>query len=257
MYKPIWILSMCSLMWASAGLCPAAEAVAKKKILFFSQSDGFRHGMVRRPLTGELAPAEQIFKKIATQAGYEVFFSQDFHDLARPRDFKQFDAIVFYTSGDVKINKEALYEWVRGGGAFIGIHSATDTWKKDPAFVKFIGAAFETHGRGDKEVTIKVEDPNHPATRMLGKEWKLVDEIYHFVDFVRDNVHVLLSIDTSKTDLKPQKMEPGRYYPIAWTRSEGKGRIFYTALGHRKDVWENPLYQKHLLGGIAWALGEK
>jgi hypothetical protein len=92
---------------------------------------------------------------------------------------------------------------------------------------------------------------------MLGAEWQLKDEIYQFNDFDRDNVHMLMSIDTDKTDLKPQKMEPGKYYPVSWTRTEGKGRIFYTSLGHRLDVWENPLYQQHLLGGIAWALGEK
>ena len=103
-------------------------------------------------------------------------------------------------------------------------------------------------------MTVKVEDPNHPATSMIGKEWKLVDEIYHQVRFSRDNCHMLMSIDLTKTDLKPQKMEPDGDYPISWTRTEGKGRVFYTSLGHRKEVWECPMYQQHLLGGIAWAL---
>lgn len=254
MHKLIGITGLCGLMWAGAAMCLAAEGTAKKKILFFSQSEGFRHGMVCRPLTGEMAPAEQIFKDIATRAGYQVFFSQDFHDLGGKKDFKNYDAIIFYTSGDVKIDKDGLYEWVRDGGAFIGIHSATDTWKQDPKYIKFIGGAFKTHGQGNKEVTIKVEDTESPATRMLGKQWKLVDEIYHIVDFSRDNVHMLLSIDTTQTDLKPQKMEPGQYYPVAWTRTEGKGRVFYTSLGHRKEVWEDPKYQQHLLNGIAWAL---
>jgi len=258
MYKHIVVLGVCSLIWAGTGLAMAQGAeTAKKKILMYSQSDGFRHGMVCRPLSGELSFAENVFKKIATEAGYEVFVSQDFHDLGGRKDYDNYDAIVFYTSGDVKIDKKALFEWTRDGGAFIGIHSATDTWKGDPEYVHFIGGAFKTHGQGDRQVTLEVEDRDHPATRMLGAEWNIVDEIYHHENFSRDNIHVLISVDTQKTDLGPQKMSPDGDYPVAWTRTEGKGRVFYTALGHRKNVWEDPVYQKHLLAGIAWALREK
>jgi len=231
------------------------KKVAKKRVLFFTQSDEFRHGVVARPLTGDLSHAEKIFKKIATEAGYEVSLSQDFHDLNRKGHFKDYDAIVTYTSGNPKIDVKALMEWVRAGGSFVGIHPATDSFKNNPAYVKFIGGAFKTHGKGNKEVTIKVEDQNHPVTKMLGSEWKIVDEIYHFDGFDRDNVHMLLSIDTEKTNLRPQNMETGKYYPVAWTRTEGKGRVFYTSLGHRPDVWTNPTYQKHLLAGLAWTLG--
>jgi type 1 glutamine amidotransferase len=89
---------------------------------------------------------------------------------------------------------------------------------------------------------------------MLPKEWRLIDEYYWHKKFSRDNIKVLMSIDTEKTNLKPLKMQPGKDYPMAWINTKGKGRIFYTALGHREDVWMNPLFQKHLLGGIAWAL---
>jgi len=254
--KMSWIATIGGLLVIAAALTCFGEDknVAKKRILFFTQSDGYRHSVVRRPLTGEISHAERIFKKIATEAGYEVALSQDFHDLKNKGDLKNYDVIVTFTSGNPKIAKEALMEWVRAGGAFMGIHASTDSFKDDPAYVKFIGAAFKTHAPGNKEVTIKVEDPNHPATKMLGGEWKIVDEIYQFNGFVRDNVHMLLSIDMDKTNLKQQKMERDKYYPVSWTRAESKGRMFYTSLGHREDVWTNPVYQKHLLGGLAWAL---
>ena len=106
------------------------------------------------------------------------------------------------------------------------------------------------------EATIKIEVTEHPATVMLGNQWRIVDEFYWHKDFSRENIKVLMSIDTEKTNLKPLKMQRGKDYPMAWTNTKGKGRIFYTALGHREDVWTNPLFQKHLLGGIAWALGK-
>jgi type 1 glutamine amidotransferase len=254
--KTSWIATIGGLAVIAAALtCFGKDKnAAKKRVLFFTQSAGHRHGVVRRPLTGEISHAEKIFKKIATKAGYEVSLSQDYHDLGKKDHFEKYDAIVTYTSGDPKIDRAALMEWVRAGGAFMGIHASTDSFKDDPAYVKFIGAAFKTHAPGNKEVTIKVEDPNHPATKMLGSEWKIVDEIYQFNGFVRDNVHMLLSIDMDKTNLKQQKMERGKYYPVSWTRAEGKGRVFYTSLGHREDVWTNPVYQQHLLGGLAWAL---
>jgi len=236
--------------------CLAAEqGGARKKLLVYSESDGFRHSVVARPLTGELSFAEKILKDILTKAGYEVYFSQCFHDLKDEKQFDQFDGIILYTSGNPKINREALLKWLRSGRTLVGIHAATDSFTDDEAFVRMIGAAFLTHGAGDKEVTVKVENRDHPSTRMLPAEWVLADEIYQFKGFSRDNVRMLISIDTGKTNLEPQRMKADEYYPVAWTREEGKGRVFYTSLGHREDVWTNPLYQDHVLAGVAWALG--
>jgi type 1 glutamine amidotransferase len=244
------------------------EDTGKKKILFYSQSFGFRHGMVNRPLSGEMAPAEKVFKDIATEAGYEVHFSQDFHDLSRPEDYQRFDAITFYTSGNPPIHRPGLLQWLKQGGALIGIHSATDSFRHDikregvmtthgwPEYTQIMGGAFSGHGPGHKKVTIKIEDPDHPATEMLGEEWVIADEIYQHSRISRDNIHVLMSIDKEKTNLEEQRMKPEGDYPLAWTNTYGKGRVFYAGLGHRHDVWTNPKYQKHLLGGIAWALNK-
>jgi len=261
MRKANWLLVAGVLTCVGGSLICLAQATGagKKKVLFYSQSFGFRHSVVTRPLTGELSHAEKILKDIATKAGYQVFLSQDHNDL-KGDEFKNYDAIVFYTSGNPPINRENLVKWVRGGGAFIGIHAATDSYKDWPEYVKMIGAAFKNH-QAQRAATLKVEVRDHPATAMLEPSWTLQDEYYLFTteSYSRDNVKVLISADTEKTskaDLEAMGMAPGGDFPIAWVKNEGKGRVFYTSLGHREDVWTNPLFQKHLLGGIGWTLGK-
>ncbi len=261
-----------SSLWLAAASCVAAGCLyclaqdagpARKKILFYSQSFGFRHSVVARPLTGELAHAEKCLREMARKAGYEIHFTQDFNDLRGDDAFKAYDAVIFYTTGNPPINRQALMKWITDGGAFIGIHTATDTFHSDadyakgwPEYVAMIGGAFRIHG-GQDPVILKVEDPDHPATAGLADGWQIADEMYQFRDFDRSRVHMLLSVDVARMEdrhLQNQKMSRDQYYPVAWTRTEGKGRIFYTSLGHREDVWTNPKYQQHVLGGIAWAM---
>ena len=254
-----WGLILIALFVSTTG-CSALHIAdqttgrAKKKVLFYSQSFDYRHAVVARPLTGDMSFAEKVFKDFVSKAGYEVYLSQDHNDL-KGDQFKKYDAIALYTAGDPPINKDGLMKWISNGGALIAIHPSTYTFIKCPEFVKMIGAIFAGHGE-QSEAVIKIEVPDHPATIMFDKEWRLVDEFYWYKNFSRDNIKVLMSIDTEKSNLEPLKMQRGKDYPMAWTNTKGKGRIFYTAFGHREDVWMNPLFQKHLLGGMAWALGE-
>ena len=240
---------------------------ARKKVLFFSPSFGFRHEVVTRKLTGELSFGENLLKEFAGKAGYDVDVSQDFNDLGDAGAYKRYAAVIFYTTGNPPIDRDGLLKYVRDGGALIGIHTATDTFHSPgrcgdawPDYVHMIGGSFKDHGPKHDQVVVKVEDPASPITKMLKDGWKIGDEIYLFNNFSRDNVHVLLSVNTEKTDeksLKGHVMERGKDYPISWTRTEGKGRVFYTSLGHDKEVWQNPLWQKHLLAGMAWAIEKK
>ena len=101
------------------------------------------------------------------------------------------------------------------------------------------------------KVTAVVQDPKHPACRGLGASFEIFDEIYEYKNWERSGVHVLLSMHKH-----PQRDEKGDY-PIAWTNRFGKGRMFYTSLGHREDVYANDTYLRHLTGGLEWALGLK
>jgi len=102
-------------------------------------------------------------------------------------------------------------------------------------------------------VTIKVEDPKDPSTRHLGSSFKITDEIYQFKSFSRERVKVLLSLDVSSVDLtKPNVHRTDKDFALAWRRDYGRGRVFYTALGHRDEVWQDERFQRMLIGAIRW-----
>jgi type 1 glutamine amidotransferase len=152
------------------------------------------------------------------------------------------------TTGELPLpDKDAFLQWLARGKAFVGIHAATDTYHEWRPFIEMIGGEFKTHGP-QVTVTMLVEDKTNPATKGMPASSDVHDEIYEFKSFEKERVNVLLYMDKH-----PQSKEPG-FYPLAWTRSHGKGRVFYTALGHRDDVLQATWFKEHLLGGIGWAL---
>lgn len=167
---------------------------------------------------------------------------------------KNYDGVIFAnTTGDLPMpDQRAFLDWIHSGKAFIGMHSATDTFRGhkplDP-YVVMIGGEFKGHPPGLCEVECINEDLNHPADKHLGATWKISDEIYLLNGFDRSTVHGLLTLDKH-----PREKTPGDF-PIAWCKNYGKGKVFYTSLGHSEETWANPDYQKHIIGGIKWALG--
>jgi uncharacterized protein len=223
---------------------------------------------------------EAVKKFEASEAAYNAAFAawlpKAATALARlsPANLKNYDAVLFAsTTGDdfPLPDKQAFVEWVASGKGFVGIHAATDTLKTFKPYVSMIGGAFRTHG---PQVTVECinQDPAHAACAGLPKRWTVFDEIYQLKDFDRSKVHGLVTLDTlmlNDPDVKAKKSTPGDY-PIAWSSLHGKGRVFYTSLGHREDMWD-PAYgdvasrknspevakqfQQHVLNGILWALG--
>jgi hypothetical protein len=220
-----------------------------KKVLYITYSAGFRHDVI--PLSMELLP--QIGKK----NGFDVVATKDLAFLSSV-SLPAYDALVFYTTGELPVSdadKANLVAWIKSGKGFIGIHSATDTFYQWPEYGEMIGGYFDGHP-WHQEVKVKVEDAQHPATKGLPAVWTLNDEIYQYRNWDRSKRHVLLSLDTSSVDLKKEgvKRTDGDF-ALAWTSTYGKGRVFYSALGHRADLWQKPEYQQFLAGGIRWALG--
>jgi type 1 glutamine amidotransferase len=244
-----------------------APAGKTRKVLYLTHSQGFNHPVLglSEKLLPEMGKKSGAFEVTCLQ-GYKQKPDKIDLSMITPEYLKQFDAIIFYTTGELPLKpeqKKAIVDFVRGGKGIVGIHSATDFSKKPdywPAFKEMFGAIFKTHGANDAPLILKIEDPTHPATKMLPAEWKIADEMYQFAEPVpRDKFHILISVDTEKSDpanLAKNKMEKGKVYDVAWCRTFGKGRVFYTSLGHREDVWENKLYQEHLVAGIKWAMGE-
>ena len=229
-----------------------ANKSAKRRVLYLTHSAGFKHDVL--PLS------EQILKEIGERSGaFEVTATKDCSLLTRD-NLKQYDAVVFYTTGELPISEEqkaAFIEFIKSGKGFVGIHSATDTFYKWPEYGELIGGYFDQHP-WHQEVAVKVEDQRHAATRHLGKSFKMADEIYQFKNYSRSRVHVLLSLDVNSVDLtKPNVHRTDKDFALAWWRNYGKGRVFYTALGHRPEVWQDERFQQHLLGGLRWAMGVK
>jgi len=229
-----------------------AQAKPLPKVLFVTHSGGFRHQVVTRSPDGSLAFAEKQLQAAARDR-FDVVATQDLGELSREK-LKDYKAVVFYTTGELPIDVEALTDFVKGGGGFAGIHSATDTLYKSAAYGELIGGYFDGHPWHEK-VRIKVEDPKHPATAHLGSSFEIADEIYQFKDWDRKKLHVLLSLDAGSVDLTKQGVKRAdRDFGTSWTREHGKGRVFYTALGHREEVWADPRFLTHLVNGIAWTL---
>ncbi len=245
------------------GFACLAQAVPKK-LLVVTVTKGFRHSSI--------PTAEKILAELGQKSGvFTVDYVRTDEEMAQKMTaaaLKGYDGVIFAnTTGDLPLpDKQAFLDWIKSGKAFIGMHSATDTFrghKPLDAYVEMIGGEFVHHG-DQAEVDCINQDPKHPACRQLGPTFHLKDEIYLLNGFERDKVHGLLALDKH-----PNNQTPGDY-PIAWCKKYGKGRVFYTSLGHREDVWdpntpadfkrENPkevseAYQQHILGGIRWALG--
>jgi type 1 glutamine amidotransferase len=183
-----------------------------------------------------------------------------------PAALKNYDAVIFAnTTGDLPLpDPEAFIQWVESGKGFCAMHSGSDTFHKFPRYVEMLGGEFKTHGP-QVSVTAINKSPKHPAVKHLPAQWEIFDEIYEFKSHEQGNVKELLSMD------KHPHTKASGYHGISWYRTPGKGRVFYTSLGHREDMWDpawkdgkgerkNPpaialAYQQHILGGIKWVLG--
>lgn len=251
--RPLLVLAAALLSSPSVSAQQAADEDTPR-LLFLTHSAGFVHSVVRRPAPDQLAHAERILTK-AAEGRLIVDCTQDCSAI-NAENLAKYDAVLFYTTGELPISEEgkaALIDWTRSGGAFCGVHCATDTFYQFPDYMGLVGGAFDGHP-WHEEVTMCVEDHHHPSTAHLGEKWVLVDEIYQFKWWRRHPNHVLLSLDTGATDVARGK-RADQDYANAWCKDFGQGKMFYTALGHREDVWTNPVFQEHLLGGIEWAIG--
>ena len=227
------------------------EPQQPKRLLYLTQTAGFRHDVL--PLS------HQVVRTLAdaSRGAFAVTITEDSSAIS-VTGLRPYDAVLFYTTGELPmddVQKRALLDFVRAGKGFAGVHSATDTFYQWPEYGDMIGGYFDGHP-WDQEVTVRVEGARHPATAHLPASFAIADEIYQFRNWSRDRVQVLLSLDPASVDLKADAVKrTDRDFALAWTRSYGAGRVFYTALGHRAEVWNDDRFQRHLLGGLQWVMG--
>jgi type 1 glutamine amidotransferase len=236
-----------------------------RKVLFFTKSAGFQHSCITRK-GNELSHAEKVLVEMGKRSGFEVTATKD-GSIFTPDQLKAFDVIAFYTTGDLtngtsgdkitpmpKGGKEALLEFIRSGKGFVGFHCASDTFhsqggKVDP-YIRMCGGEFKSHGAQQNSKILVAKGTKFPIEGL--KEYEMHEEWYEFINLNPD-MHVILVQNTKS--MREKAYTDQADYPMTWARKEGNGRVFYTSMGHREDVWTNPLFQAVTLGGMAWAAG--
>jgi uncharacterized protein len=276
MYHPHWTrrqaLQVGGLTLASGALLSRTgrgQDAAKRKLLFFTKSAGFEHSVIKRQ-GDALSHAERIVTDLGSRHGFDVTATKD--GTIFDGDLHQFAAFMFYTTGDLTKpgndkqppmsarGKEAFLDAIRNGKGFVGSHCASDTFhsqgeawqnqeQRDP-YIDMIGGEFISHG-AQQEARMTVADPHFPGMQAAGEGYTMLEEWYSLKNFAPD-LHVLLVNETQGMRGKDYNRPA---FPATWARRHGKGRVFYTSMGHREDVWTHPIFQAILLNGLQWAAG--
>lgn len=230
---------LCLTLWVAA-------ETATKNVLVVTVTKGFRHSSI--------PTAEAVIASLAERhGGFSVDFARSDEQIAErmsSANLQKYDGVIFAnTTGELPLpDKKGFIKWIESGKGFVGMHSASDTFHRFKPYIEMLGGEFQTHKK-QVEVNVVNEDSAHAACDHYGPHFKIFDEIYLLKNFHRNKVHGLLTLHHH-----PNSKVPGDY-PIAWAKAFGAGKVFYTSLGHREDVWTNADYQKHILGGILWSIG--
>ncbi|MBI1320154.1 MAG: ThuA domain-containing protein [Candidatus Hydrogenedens sp.] len=259
---------------AAAMLCPSAWSEdGGLKVLFLTKSSGFQHSVITRENDAP-AYAERIMTDLVEKDGGTVLNTKD-ASLINAENLKNYDVVVFYTTGDLtqpgtdgttpmaETGPQELLDWIGAGGGFVGFHCASDTFHGEgdtvTPYIEMIGGEFAGHGP-QFFGKVGVKAPEHPCMEDIPGEWKIKDEWYYFKNFNAENNRVLAELDPGEQVAKAEGDRHPAYaqgpYPIAWCRAYGKGRVFYNAMGHREEVWDEEIFQKGIVDALHWAAGE-
>lgn len=258
--RSLRLLSSCLLAAGLLVSTVSAQAPAKKKrLLVIGAVKGFQHDAT--------SYAMGTLWKLGQDSGiWETYFKTDTQLItkkkltANAKNIDYFDAVAFYTTGELDMDDEqkaALLSFVRDDGkGFLGVHSAPDTFYKWPEYGEMLGGYFDGHPWNTFPAPIIIEDPSSPMTKHFPKSITVVDEIYQARNFSRDKSRVLMRLDESKLDLTKKGIKrTDKDWAVTWIHRYGKGRVFYSTLGHTEESWANPDVQKMWLEAVKWCMG--
>jgi type 1 glutamine amidotransferase len=234
-------------------LSDIGAAADKSKILFLTQSKGFRHNPVNRDKK-DLATSEVAMTQLGQKTGlFDVHCTQDAAADFTKENLQKYDIVMFYTTGELPIadadRDYFMNEWHK--------------WYWD-----LCGGTFKGHPWNAGElVTVSVQDPKHPTMKPFGDEFQIKDEIYWYDHWVPENVHLLASLNIAKCQTKGErrKVKEGdkevevihaEHVPLAWCRSWGDGKIFFNNLGHNDSTWTDPRFLDSTEAAIKWIRGD-
>lgn len=236
----------------AAAAVPGAEPLPK--VLLYTRNgltlDG-KKGYVHDNIPHSIA----AIREMGVENGFAVDVSENPQDFTR-ENLRRYRALVFSNTNNQIFDSEeqqaALRDYVRSGGGVAGIHSVCGSMRNWPWFWALIGGSFVRHPKL-QEFTVHVVDRRHPSTRFLGETWRVTDEFYFLRDMPQGLRWLLEGDLTTLND--PKKPEGATRHPLAWYHEFEGGRCWYTSLGHRKEVYQDPTFRRHILGGILWAMG--
>ena len=259
-------------------------AAKKKSVLLFTKSSGFEHAVIK-VTDGKPSIVENALRDMSAKYNFDLTASKDGR-IFDSKEFADYSGVVFFTTGDLTTEggdknppmsaegkKKFLATIDSGAIGFVGIHAATDTFHTEPdtqdlanryiahgeqsdPYIRMIGGEFIIHGQ-DKDPRLQtanviIDDAKFPGLEGVHSPVSMMEEWYSMKDF-RTDLHVICTLDTSTMNGNAYKRPP---YPVVWARMDGKGKVFYTAIGDRAENWQNPFHLNLLAGGIRWAIGD-
>jgi hypothetical protein len=239
---------------------PVPAGKVPRHVLVISQTHGFEHDSVPDAMAAvyNMGKESGLWDTIM-RTDTELLTKKELTKNAKNLNY--FDAVVFASpTGELDLTDEqkaALLSFVHDDGkGFVGIHAALDTLYQWPEYGKMTGGYFNEHPWMTFNAPIRNEGGDFPATRHFPAEFHKYDEIYQAKDWSRADVNVLLSLDPSKLDYNnPRVHRADHDFAVAWSKMYGKGRVFYSTLGHTTDSWKDPDIRKMYFEAIKWSLG--
>jgi len=239
-------------------LLAAQPAPPRKQLLVIGDEKGYRHQAISHAIS--------TIERMGRDSGlWDTHIRTDTEPLTKKKleynakNLNNFDAVLFYTGGNPVMDAQQRADFLSfirdDGKGFIGVHSASITWVNWPEFADLLGGTYDEHPWNTFAAPILVEDPAFPGMNAWPQAFTLTDEIYQVKSFSRENTRVLLRLDASKLDLSGTRVHrQDRDFAVAWARMYGKGRVFYSTLGHVEENWDRPEVQRMYREAIKWAL---
>jgi uncharacterized protein len=255
------ILYLATFSYFSVGRAQTKPATGMKHILVISETKGFEHDSIPDAMANiwKMGHDTKLWET-TLRTDTELITKKEIKD-RNVKNLNYFDALVFAsTTGELDMDhsqKQDMMSFIKDDGkGFVGIHAALDTFYKWAEYGEMIGGWFDEHPWTTFEAPIIVEDPTFPAVRHFPSAFVKRDEIYQAKSWSRDKVNVLLSLDATKLDYNnPRVHRQDHDFAVAWSKMYGKGRVFYSTLGHTKEAWDDPDIQKMYFEAIKWSLG--
>jgi type 1 glutamine amidotransferase len=219
-------------------------AKKQKRVLVYSKTRGYHHACIPAGIAA--------IQKLGMENNFAVDTTTD-SSYFKKRTLKKYAAVVFLSTTGNVLNDEqqvAFQKYIQSGGGYVGVHAATDTEYDWPWYNQLVGAQFKSHPKQQKAM-FNVVDASHISTQHLPARWERFDELYNFKS-IQNGLHVVVTIDEKSYT----GGENGDVHPMAWYHDFDGGRAFYTALGHTDESYLDPLYLKHLLGGLEYAMNK-